>query len=76
VSGLASDLPNSQANEQDNCSSGQQAIADVPRQQLDFLRVSVEIPVPPDFPDDSLVSAWRLRIFPRKSSASDDFLPK
>jgi hypothetical protein len=29
-----------------------------------------------DFPDDSVVSAWRLRISPRKSSVSDDFLPK
>jgi nucleotide-binding universal stress UspA family protein len=29
-----------------------------------------------DFPDDSVVSAWRLRMFPRKSSVSDDFLPK
>jgi hypothetical protein len=28
-----------------------------------------------DFPDDSVVSAWRLRIFPWKSSVSDDFLP-
>jgi hypothetical protein len=30
----------------------------------------------PDFPDDSVVSAWRLRLFPGKSSVSDDFLPK
>jgi hypothetical protein len=29
-----------------------------------------------DFPDDLVFSAWRLRIFPRKSSVSDDFLPK
>jgi hypothetical protein len=28
------------------------------------------------FPDDSVVSASRLRIFPGKPSVSDDFLPK
>src|SRR5262245_31020612 len=37
-------------------------------------------PVPrpsnPDFPDDSLVSARRLRLCPGKLSASDDSLPK
>ena len=33
-------------------------------------------PLDLDFPDDSVVSAWRLRIFPGKSSVSDDFLPK
>jgi eukaryotic-like serine/threonine-protein kinase len=32
--------------------------------------------ISPDFPDDSVVSAWRLRLFPGKSSVSDDFLPK
>jgi hypothetical protein len=30
----------------------------------------------PDFPDDSVVSAWRLRYCPGKPSVSDDFLPK
>jgi Transposase DDE domain group 1 len=30
----------------------------------------------PDFPDGSVVSAWRLRLFPGKPSVSDDFLPK
>src|SRR5262249_41120213 len=30
----------------------------------------------PHFPDDSVVSAWRLRLFPGKPSVSDDFLPK
>src|SRR5262249_45152965 len=30
----------------------------------------------PDFPDDSVVSAWRLRLFPGKPSVSDDLLPK
>jgi transposase len=39
------------------------------------------VPPPPttpilDFPDDSVVSAWRLRIFPRKPSVSSDSLPK
>src|SRR5262245_6590201 len=32
--------------------------------------------VNPDFPDGSVVSAWRLRLFPGKPSVSDDFLPK
>jgi hypothetical protein len=31
---------------------------------------------PPDFPDGSISSAWRLRHFPGKPSFSDDFLPK
>jgi hypothetical protein len=30
----------------------------------------------PNFPDDSLISAWRLRLFLGKPSVSDDFLPK
>jgi hypothetical protein len=30
----------------------------------------------PDFPDGSIVSAWRLRHFPEKPSVSADFLPK
>jgi hypothetical protein len=29
-----------------------------------------------DFPDESAISAWRLRIFPGKPSVSDDFLSK
>jgi HNH endonuclease len=29
-----------------------------------------------DFPDDSLISAWRLRLLLGKPSVSDDFLPK
>jgi hypothetical protein len=29
-----------------------------------------------DFPDDSVVSAWRLRLFPGKPCVSDLFLPK
>src|SRR2546423_12576064 len=34
-------------------------------------------PIPiPDFPDGSVVSAWRLRLFPGKPSVSDDFMPK
>jgi hypothetical protein len=33
-------------------------------------------PLTPDFPDGSIVSAWRLRHFPEKPSVSDDFLPK
>jgi hypothetical protein len=31
-------------------------------------------PVNPDFPDDSLVSAWHLRLFPANPRVSDDFL--
>jgi hypothetical protein len=30
----------------------------------------------PDFPDGSIISAWRLRHFPGKPSGSDEFLPK
>jgi hypothetical protein len=30
----------------------------------------------PDFPDNSIVSAWRLRLFPGIPRVSDDFLPK
>src|SRR5262249_54038094 len=30
----------------------------------------------PDFPDGSVVSAWRLRLLPGKPSVSDDFLRK
>ena len=32
--------------------------------------------IDPDFPDGSIVSAWRLRLFLGKPSVSDDFLPK
>jgi len=37
-----------------------------------LLRISLSL----DFPDDSVVSAWRLRLFPGKPSVSSDFLPK
>src|SRR5262249_51461190 len=30
----------------------------------------------PDFPDDTVVSAWCLRLFPGKPSVSDNYLPK
>jgi hypothetical protein len=33
-------------------------------------------PLNPDFPDGSIVSAWRLRHFPGKPSVSDPLLPK
>ena len=40
-----------------------------------FVVVGTE-PINLDFPDDSLVSAWRLRIFPGKPGVSRDSLPK
>jgi hypothetical protein len=33
-------------------------------------------PLSLDFPDESLVSAWRLRLFTGKPSVSSGFLPK
>jgi hypothetical protein len=41
--------------------------------RLDFRDTTI---LSPYFPDSSVVSTWRLRLFPEKPSASNNFLPK
>jgi hypothetical protein len=53
------------------------SVVDTPDVHVDHLRLVAGLrPFILDFPDDSVASAWRLRIFPENSSVSDDFLPK